>query len=247
MNEFRLLKASEIECRVGQCGKSQKGVGWCSILLYKDARCDQRLLDETFGIFGWTRKHEVINGQLCCTVSIQNPDTKEWIEKQDVGVESNTEAVKGSFSDAFKRACFNWGLGRELYTAPKIFITLNQNEMIEKNGKPSVSPKCVFTVAEIDYDKDRNINKLVLVDKDGTIRFSMGTNNAQATANTQQPRRASDDDGVSIDEQKAYAIPAVKQANDLEALKRVWNEFPELQSDQDFIDLVNNRKSQIAA
>lgn len=239
MNDFRLLKASEIECRVGQCGKSQKGVGWCSLLLYKDARCDQRLLDETFGMFRWQRRHEVINNQLCCTVSIKD-EQGNWVEKQDVGVESNTEAVKGSFSDAFKRACFNWGLGRELYTAPKIFVTLQKDEFdIDERSKVKLKPKVTFVVAEIGYDDERNINRLVIVDKDGTIRYKLGEN--------VQPKRATDDDGNDIDELKAYAFPAIEQANDEAALRKIWDDFPQLQSEQDFITKITERKAKVAA
>lgn len=99
MNKIRLLKASEIECRVGQCGKTAKGT-WCSLLLYKDARCDMRVMDETFGQMGWSKSYEVINGNLYCTVSVRCEETNEWIPKQDVGTESNTEKEKGQASDA---------------------------------------------------------------------------------------------------------------------------------------------------
>ena len=102
MKEIRLLKASEIECRVQSCGKTTNG-GWCSLLLYKDARVDQRMLDELFGVLGWQRRHEAVNGQVCCIVRVKDPDTGEWIEKEDVGTESNTEAVKGQFSDALTK------------------------------------------------------------------------------------------------------------------------------------------------
>ena len=100
MKEIRKLRADEIEARVGIVKKN--GI---SLLLYKDARCDMNILDETFGIMGWQRKHELINGSLFCTVSIKGEDG-EWIGKQDVGVQSYTEAVKGAASDSFKRACF---------------------------------------------------------------------------------------------------------------------------------------------
>ena len=116
MKKIRELRADEIEVRVGIVKKN--GI---SLLLYKDALCDMNILDETFGITGWQRKHELINGALFCTVSIKG-ENGEWISKQDVGVESYTEAVKGAASDSFKRPCFNIGIGRELYTAPFIWI-----------------------------------------------------------------------------------------------------------------------------
>lgn len=105
MKHFRLLRADEIECRVSTVKKNG-----CSLLLYKDARCDQNILDETFGIFGWERSHQLIGDRLYCTVSVRNPDTGEWIRKQDVGTESYTEKEKGQASDSFKRACFNLGI-----------------------------------------------------------------------------------------------------------------------------------------
>lgn len=112
---FRDLKADEIECRVAQA--TEKGV---SLLLYKDARCDQNILDETVGAFGWMRQHTRDNAN--CIVSIWDEKKGQWILKEDTGTESNTEKEKGLASDSFKRACFNWGIGRELYTAPFIWI-----------------------------------------------------------------------------------------------------------------------------
>jgi hypothetical protein len=95
--KFRLLNANEIEVRVGSI--NEKGA---TLLLYKDARCDMNLLEES-GV-KWKREHEVINGKLFCTVSIYDTEIKEWVSRQDVGVESNTEATKGEASDSFKRA-----------------------------------------------------------------------------------------------------------------------------------------------
>lgn len=129
MKEFRDLTASEIECRVNTV--SEKG---CSLLLYKDARCDMKILDETVGRQNWQRTHEVINGNLFCNVSIYDEDKKEWVKKQDVGTESYTEKEKGQASDSFKRACFNWGIGRELYTAPFIWIPPDKVTLTDKRG-----------------------------------------------------------------------------------------------------------------
>lgn len=153
---FRKLTASEVECRVSTV--SEKG---CSLLLFKDARVDQNLLDETYGIFGWQRKHEIIDGQLFCTVSVKNPETGEWVSKQDVGTESYTEKEKGRASDSFKRACFNLGIGRELYTAPFIWVSKSDCTIETKNGKPTTYDR--FNVKEIGYDKSGNINYLVIV------------------------------------------------------------------------------------
>lgn len=146
---FRLLRADEIDCRIGMI--KDNGL---SLLLYKDARCDMAILDETFGPFGWQRHHSRDNAN--CIVSIFDSAREEWVEKEDVGTESNTEAIKGLASDSFKRACVNWGIGRELYTAPFIWVPAT---LCGIKGN-----KCYdrFSVAEIGYDDGGNINKLVI-------------------------------------------------------------------------------------
>ena len=102
---IRLLRADEIECRVSTIN----GNG-LSLLLFKDARVDQKILDETFSPFGWKRSHQSIDGNLYCTVEVWDSEKKQWIAKQDVGVMSHSEKEKGQASDSFKRACFNWGI-----------------------------------------------------------------------------------------------------------------------------------------
>lgn len=144
MNKFRMLRADEIDCRVSTV--NQNG---CSLLLYKDARCDMNILDETVGPENWQRSHELINGNLFCNVSILS-DNGFWITKQDVGTESYTEKQKGEASDSFKRACFNWGIGRELYTAPFIWIPSDLVKIKEKNGKYTTYDK--FRVTQILYE-----------------------------------------------------------------------------------------------
>lgn len=111
------LKGTDIELRMARMEN-----GEAVLLAYKDARVDIRRLNEVVGIFGWTRSHEMIDGKNYCKVGIMNPDTGEFIYKQDVGTESKTEAEKGEASDAFKRACFNFGIGIELYDMPKIKV-----------------------------------------------------------------------------------------------------------------------------
>lgn len=179
MTVIRKLLASEIECRVAQCGKKKDGSAYCSILLYKDARVDMKILDEVYGPMNWQRKHELIGDRLYCTISIYDPVKKEWIHKQDVGTESFTEKEKGQASDAFKRAGFNVGIGRELYTAPKIFVNLGDGEWEEKNGK--VVPKITLDVKEIHYDGNGAICSLVLVDsKTGAVKYSYGNQPQQS-------------------------------------------------------------------
>ena len=172
MNEIRTLRADEIECRVATVkGPSEKKSGGCSLLLYKDARCDMRILDEVFGPMNWMRTHEEIGGRLYCSIAVRDPETGNWVPKQDVGTESYTEKEKGQASDSFKRAGFNWGIGRELYTAPFIWVQLANDEMFQKGQSWSV--KTSFHVDEIDYNDRHEITRLVIKDKNGNARFSM--------------------------------------------------------------------------
>lgn len=158
--EIRLLRADEIECRIGTI--SEKGL---SLLLYKDARADMKILDEVYGTAGWQRRHEVIGGNLYCTVSIWDEEKKQWIEKMDVGTESYTEKEKGQASDSFKRACVSLGIGRELYTAPFIWVSASKTRLDRKNGRWVSYDK--FTVTEIAYNGNREITGLAVVNQDG--------------------------------------------------------------------------------
>lgn len=146
---------------------------YATLLIYKDARVDQRILDETFGPMNWERQHELIDGRLYCTVRIWDAEKGQWVSKQDVGTESNTEKEKGQASDSFKRACFNWGIGRELYTAPKIVLYLNEGEYYTKviNGEVKVQMTTSFYVNRIEYDDDGIICGLEVKDKQGQVRF----------------------------------------------------------------------------
>jgi hypothetical protein len=163
---IRLLNANEIECRVGTI--SEKGL---SLLLYKDARVDMKMLDEVYGPSNWQRKHEVIGGNLYCTVSIWDDDKKQWISKMDVGTKSRTEMEKGESSDAFKRACVNWGIGRELYTAPFIWIGAGKCNIQTKEDKQITYDK--FRVSSISYNDNREITGLVIINQDGKPVYSL--------------------------------------------------------------------------
>lgn len=164
--EIRLLKAEEIECRVAIL--NEKGA---SLLLFKDARVDQKILDETFTPFGWSRTHQSIDGNLYCTVEIWDAEKNQWIAKQDVGTMSYSEKEKGQASDSFKRACFNWGIGRELYTAPFLWIPAGKIAIQKKGNKYSTSEH--FSVLEIGYSKDRAINQLVIANSHNIPVYSM--------------------------------------------------------------------------
>ena len=160
---FRFLKPTEIECRVGS-----QGSGWVSILLYKNARVDMQILDESCGPLNWQRDHKEINGTIYCGIGIYNDALDLWIWKWDAGSESNAEAEKGAASDSFKRAGFNWGIGRELYTAPTIFVRTEDSDM--KNGKFATR----LRVHDIAYDDKGNIVYLVIMDQKNKVRYSAG-------------------------------------------------------------------------
>ena len=166
--EFRTLKANEIDVRVGSV--MQNGA---TLLLYKDARCDMAILDETVGMMNWKREH--LRDNANCVVSLYDDKKKEWVSKEDTGTESFTEREKGLASDSFKRACVNWGIGRELYTAPRIKINCATQK--KQNGKGyELSNPWEFwgcSVKEIGYDENRCINRLVIC-KDGNTIFEFG-------------------------------------------------------------------------
>ena len=178
MKEFRTLYADEIECRVARCTANG-----AQLLLYKDARCDMSILDESVGPMNWQRRHAEHRANLFCSVGINvnhlDPYAEPmWVWKEDAGAESNTEAEKGHASDSFKRACVNWGIGRELYTAPFIWI----KGCTEKNDKGKFVCNETFSVAEIDYDEKRRICKLTITDRSGDVAYTFGQKAAKTTS-----------------------------------------------------------------
>ena len=173
--KFRKLKANEIDCRISQIEKN-----WCTLLLYKDARVDQNILDETVGCMNWQKRY--VRDNANCIVGIYDENKKQWVEKEDTGTESFTEAEKGLASDSFKRACFNWGIGRELYTAPSIFIFPRKDIKYKDKGKEvdefyeykegKYTTKTRFIVEIITYDENNAIKDLIIRDNKGNERFT---------------------------------------------------------------------------
>lgn len=216
MKEIRLLKAEEIECRVGTIG--QKGL---SLLLYKDARVDMKILDEVFTPTGWKRSHQSIDGNLYCTVEIWDEDKKEWVEKQDVGITSYSQQEKGQASDSFKRACVNVGIGRELYTAPFIWIPEEKCEIKKKNYGDGYETKDKFKVKEILYNANREIVNLSIVNQKGIEVYRMkyesnkGGNPIMEGPNVKQMEALSyelDRTGVDLDTVlQRYGITSVRE------------------------------------
>lgn len=183
MKAFRLLRADEIEVRVARA--SEKGA---TLLLYKTARTDADLLDETVGPQNWQNDFRVVDGTLYGGIGIFQTQTNlingytfeassGWVWKWDAGTESNTEAEKGRASDAFKRAGFKWGIGRELYTAPFTFVPAGRCNIKESNGRFQCFDS--FEVTGIDYDAQERISYLEISLK-GKVVFSYGEPNNAA-------------------------------------------------------------------
>ena len=217
---FRTLHADEIECRVGAV---TDGKG-CSLLMYKNARVDMTLLDEVVGPENWKRSHELINGNLFCTVAVRS-DKGEWVTKQDVGTESYTEKEKGQASDAFKRACVNWGIGRELYTCPFVWIDLKDHEWKSGyNGKRQ--PKTRFVVSTIEYDDQRRVSFIEIKDDKGEVRYTWGNSS-------------------ELDDVRAEAICRVKRATTRKELEDTYKLYPDLKKDKVFVDACTKQSKKI--
>lgn len=200
MTTFRKLRADEIECKVGSV--SPKGA---SLLLYKTARTDMDLLDETYGAENWKCEYQEIKGNLYCTIYIWSESKKEWVAKQDCGVESAFgDKEKGEASDAFKRAGFKVGIGRELYTAPFIWVSEYDKEK-DKFTK--------YEVKSIGYDEAGNINQLDIIStKDKHMVFSFGKKTTLAKKE------------LSLDEKNA--IEMINGATEVTELRRIWADLP---------------------
>jgi len=202
---FRRLLPQEIDCRVATINENG-----CSLLLYKDARVDQKILDETFGIFNWQRSHQLIGDRLYCTVSVWDEDKKQWISKQDVGVESYTEKEKGQASDSFKRACFNLGIGRELYTAPFIWIGREKVSIGKRNDKFYTNDR--FYVSDIGYDDAGNITRLVIYKQRPNEKvYTLGEAVKEPKKITK--KEADNLEKIATDNQKEWAYKAYKIAS----------------------------------
>ena len=150
---FKPLQAEDIECRVAQVNKDNS----VNLLLYKTARTDANILDDVIGQFNWQCEFKEVNGVVYCGIGILEPSSKDWIWKWDAGAETKVEQEKGQASDAFKRAGFKWGIGRELYNSPKIRVKA------ENAGVQDGKCYTPFKVETIEYDETGNITKLVIV------------------------------------------------------------------------------------
>jgi len=175
MSELKIntpLKASEISFRVQSINRG----GYAAILAYKDARVDINRLNSVYGIGYWQRKHELINNKEFCAVGVWNKDIGQWAWVQDCGTKSNTEAEKGQSSDSFKRACFNLGIGIELYDYPMISIQLFPNEIDMKGPKPKATWNLKIKEWSwySEFDEAGKLSFLAAKDQNGKMRYQWG-------------------------------------------------------------------------
>lgn len=212
---FRPLTANEIECRVGNVAKSGNGF---FLLLYKNARVDQTILDETFGAWNWQSKYYQVKNTMVCSVGVYNDRRNEWIWKDNGGDDDyQAEQVKAELSDAFKRACFNWGIGRELYYSPKIWI----------NATNDNTTSARYSVKVIEYDDKKRITRLVIInDKTKEVVFLFGkeqktVQNGENAPKT--PTTSADEPKGSIDKNDLKTIQAYIAAyNSEDSRKRFY-------------------------
>lgn len=230
---MRRLEPEEIECRVAQV--SSKG---CSLLLYKTARVDRAILDETFGNH-WQNDFKVIDGKMYGGIGIYDKDLKEWLWRWDCGTESNTEQEKGQASDCFKRAGFKWGIGVELYTAPFIWASVKTEKdefASKKAGKDIYKLSNKFTkffVKNIGYDDRGTINKLVIVDDNGDTLFNLGKK-------TEKPKAKMNKDDTDI-------YTTLAKIDNVEDVKGFYEVNKENVSDREFFHKMTiDRANQIA-
>ena len=176
---MRKLTSNEIDVKVKQI--TAKGA---VLLLYKTARVDMDILDEEFGAMNWQCDYKVVKDNLYCGIAVRDKETKEWVWKWDCGIESRADGdgneKKGEASDAFKRAGFKWGIGRELYTSPFTFANV---ETVESNGKYYLKDKFQkFSVQGIWYDDKDEVAALIIQDQKGGIVFQWKKAGFKATS-----------------------------------------------------------------
>jgi len=219
---IRLLEAREIDCRISQVKRN--GI---QLLLYKDARVDMAILDETFGPMNWQRHHTRDNAN--CIISIYDEDKGCWVDKEDVGTESNTEAQKGLASDSFKRAGVNWGIGRELYTAPFIWID-KANCKIEQDERNPNRFTCFdrFEVQDIGYNDQREINRLVIINsKTRNVVYEMGKARPKLESKPSTVAKA-ETQTMATEEQKAYIREHASDNDYLDIMQEYGSDLEQL-------------------
>lgn len=208
---FKPLSIEEIDFRV----QSINNGGYATILAYKDARVDMNRLDEAFGPLGWKRSHRSIDGNLYCCIEVWSQYRKQWVSKEDVGVESMAEKEKGQASDSFKRAGFNWGIGRDLYDFPVIQVKLLDNEWEKGVNKKPNRQTWNLKLKDWSWKLERSgsaVSFLQAKDARGKVRFSFGQQVQVKHDDAPEPRQVSD-------RQVAYFHQIVKENDNMEVFR----------------------------
>lgn len=215
----RPLEITDVDFRV----QSINNGGYATILAYKDARVDMNRLDEVLTPLGWQRDYKLIDGKLFCGVGIYNDEIHEWIWKWDVGTESQTEAEKGQVSDAFKRACFNLGIGRELYGYPVISVKLHEHEWSKESGRPKQTYN--LKIREWTWYSEFNesgISFLAAKDENGNVRFKWGTLAEKKEKPQEEPQ---EEPQVAEEVKEEPQVDTVKQVL-TEEYKKIFGKAP---------------------
>lgn len=260
MNEFteklrqlnQPVDIKDIDFRVQSVTKS----GFAVILAYKDARYDMTMLDKVIGPDNWARDHKVINGRLYCGIGIRRPaelnkgsggavvSPSEWVWKWDVGVESNTEKEKGQASDSFKRAGFNWGIGRELYDFPFICIKLDKDEFYVDNGRAKATNK--FKLKEFNWAIERKDGKIIKLTASyaGIQRYNFSANPPKPTSKSKSKPK-SDSESKVIPKELKEAIAKLNECKTIPELEKIWGEYPVYHSHKEFLGCAKITKASI--
>ena len=212
--KFRTLTANEIECRVGNIIKNKdKEIIGFTLLLYKTARVDANILDETVGAFNWQKRYYQVKNTMFCSIGIKDKDTGEWVFKDDAGDDDfQQEQVKGEASDSMKRAGFAWGIGRELYYGPRITIWLNSGN----------SERDHYSVKTVEFDKDKKMTKLTIVnDNNGSLAYSYGDKDKVSQTSQKQAKTTSADKGT-IRENEKMLIKAYLESKTLDECNKIY-------------------------
>ena len=213
--KFPLLTSEDIECRIGQISKDNTKA---SLLLYQDARCGMKYLDQVVGAGKWTKRYYEVRGLVICSLGIYDDETNQFIFKDDTGSAGSIEEEKSIISDSFKRCCVCWGLARELYTAPDIWVKIES-----KYDK--------FDVKEIGYNDKKEIIKLVIVNrKTKEVAFSYGTSNKVPTTAQNQQQRPSGNQSITTEELSKEVNSM--ESEDLKIITDYYNSLNDIKKEQ---------------
>lgn len=233
---LRPLNLSEIEFRAGTTYQGG-GKAYCTVLAYKTPRTDMNILDDVVGAENWQNEYfRDSKGVLNCRVSIWNPAINQWVSKCSNGTESNMDKEKGEYSDAFKRACVMFGIGRCLYDFPKINVLLLEKEFKIEGGKVKVNG--YFRPSEWTWEVFEDYKDVKATDKNGNVRVEIGKYASK--------KKAAPAKEVKTDDKLIGAIADAANSGTLKALTAVWNKYPDFQEDERFKKAMSNRKAELS-